>query len=105
MREMRGHFFHRDQVGLVAELAGGLDHLLEAARGVQHQFVGQHDRERLVADDVAGTPHRVAEAERRLLAGETHGAGLGLVARQDFHFGLLAAAPASVASSSYMRSK
>ena len=33
----------------------------------------------------------MAEAERRLLAGETHGAGLGLVARQDFHLGLLAA--------------
>ena len=88
---MRGHFFHRDQVGFVAELAGGLDHLLEAARRVQHQLVRQHHRERLVADDVARAPHRVAEAERRLLPGETHGAGFGLVARQDLHLGLLAA--------------
>ena len=33
----------------------------------------------------------MAEAERRLLSRETHGAGFGLVARQHFHLGLLAA--------------
>ena len=33
----------------------------------------------------------MSEAERRLLAGETHGAGLGLVARQNVLLGLLAA--------------
>ena len=57
----------------------------------EHQFVRQHHRERLVADDVAGAPHRMAEAERRLLPGEAHGAGFGLVARQNLHLGLLAA--------------
>ena len=34
------------------------------------QHVGQQHREGLVADDVAGAPDGVAEAERRLLAGE-----------------------------------
>ena len=33
----------------------------------------------------------MSEAERRLLAGETHGARFGLVARQNFLLGLLAA--------------
>ena len=33
----------------------------------------------------------MAEAERRLLSGEAHGAGLGLVARQNLLLGLLAA--------------
>ncbi len=91
VREMLRHGFDRDQIGFVAKLVRGLDHLREAARRVQHQFVRQHHRERLVADDVARAPHRVAEAERRLLAGETHGAGLGLVARQNLLLGLLAA--------------
>ena len=58
---------------------------------VQHQLIRQHHRERLVADDVARAPDRVAEAERRLLAGETGGAGFGLVARQNVLLGLLAA--------------
>ena len=91
MRQMPGHFFDRDQVGFIAQLVGGLDHLSKAARRVQHQLVRQHHRERLVADDVAGAPHRMAEAERRLLPGKTHGACLGLVARQNLHLGLLPA--------------
>ena len=40
-----------------------------------HQHVGQQQRERLVADQLARAPDRVAEAERRLLAGEARGAG------------------------------
>ena len=80
------------QVGFLAELVGGLDHLRQTARRVQHQFVRQHHRERLVADDVAGAPHRVAEPERRLLPGKARGAGGGLVARQDLLLGLLVAA-------------
>ena len=35
-----------------------------------HQHVGQQQRERLMADELARAPHRVAEAERLLLAGE-----------------------------------
>jgi len=101
---MRRHFFHRDQVGFIAELAGSLDHLLEAARGIQHQLVRQYHREWLVADDVAGAPYRMAEAERRLLPREAHRTRLGLVARQDLHFGLLAAR-AKRGASSYIRSK
>ena len=92
MGEIVGHRFHREQIGFAAELAGSLDHLLQAARRIQHQFVRQHHRERLVADDVARAPDRVAEAERRLLAGEARGAGLGLVARQNVLLGLLVAA-------------
>ena len=52
------------------ELARGVDHLPEAAALVLHQHVGQQQRERLVADEFARAPDRVAEAERRLLARE-----------------------------------
>ena len=92
MGEIVGHGFHREQVGLFAELFGRLDHLFQAARAVEHQFVRQQHRERLVADDVARAPDRVTEAERRLLARETGGAGFGLVPRQNVLLGLLVAA-------------
>src|SRR5437868_4246564 len=91
MRAIRRHFLHRNQIGFVAELARSLDHLLEAARRVQHQLIRQQHRERLVADDIACAPNRMAETERRLLAGETHRAGFRLVALQNLHFGFLAA--------------
>src|SRR5207253_1229806 len=42
-------------------------------------------------DDIACAPNRMAETERRLLPGETHGTGFGLVALQYLHFGFLAA--------------
>ena len=48
----------------------GLDHLGEAGPRAVMQHVGQQQRERLVADDVARAPDGVAEAERRLLARE-----------------------------------
>ena len=53
-----------------------------------HQHVGQQHGERLVADDVARAPHRVAEAERRLLAGEARLPGAEQVLRQRVEFGL-----------------
>ena len=61
-------FLHRDDVaaGLLVEL----DHLLHAALLRLHDHVGQQQRERLVADQVARAPDGVAEAERHLLAGE-----------------------------------
>ena len=91
MGEMVGHRLDRDQIALFTELARRLDHLRKAARRVEHQLVRQQHRERLVADDVARAPHRVAEAERRLLPGEAHGAGFGLALRQNLLLGLLAA--------------
>mgnify|MGYP003694199867 CR=1 FL=1 len=48
----------------------GLDHVRQAGLGRVVQHVGQQQRERLVADDLARAPHRVAEPERVLLAGE-----------------------------------
>ena len=56
-----------------------------------HQHVGQQQRERLVADDFARAPHRMAEAERRLLAGEADGAGFRQGLRQQLQFRRLAA--------------
>ena len=50
-------------------------------RGLE-QHVGQQQREGLVADELAGAPHRVAEPERLLLAGEARLAGLRQVALQ-----------------------
>ena len=40
-----------------------------------HQHVRQQQRERLVADQFARAPHRVAKPERLLLAGEAGRAG------------------------------
>jgi len=49
------------------------------------------DSER-IADDVARAPDRMAQSQRRLLAGEAGGAGRRLVARQNVLLGLLVAA-------------
>ena len=55
-----------------------------------HQHVGKKERERLVADQFARAPHRVAEPERLLLAGEARRAGAGQIARQQIeHLALL----------------
>ena len=64
------HLLDRDDVAAVPLV--GRDHLLHGAAA---QHVGQEHREGLVADDLAGAPDRVAEAERRLLAGEARLAG------------------------------
>ena len=47
-----------------------------------HQHVGQKERERLVADQFARAPDRVAEPERLLLAGEAGRARLGQIVTQ-----------------------
>src|SRR6185437_16056811 len=76
------HFFHRDDVGVVFELGCGVDHLRDAAARILHQHVRQQQRERLIADQFACAPHRMTETERRLLAGETGGAWVRQVLRQ-----------------------
>ena len=57
-------------------------HAGQAARVAERNHVGQKQRERLVADDVAGAPDRMAEPMRRLLAGEADGAGRQLQCAQ-----------------------
>jgi len=47
-----------------------LDHTLHAATVGERDHVRQEQRERLVADDITRAPHRMAESERLLLAGE-----------------------------------
>ena len=64
------HFLDGDDIGVFGQFARRLDHLRQAALLVLHQHVRQQQRERLVADQFARAPHRVAEAERLLLAGE-----------------------------------
>ena len=59
-------FLHRHDI--VAGLGVEFDHLLHAAHVGLHDHVGEEQREGLVADQVARAPHRVAEAERHLLA-------------------------------------
>jgi hypothetical protein len=55
-----------------------IDHRLQAALVRLHDHVGQEQRERLVADQVARAPDGVAEAERNLLAREAGLAGARL---------------------------
>ena len=71
-------FLDRDDVA--AGLVVDVDHLREAAGLAAHDHVGEEHGEGLVADELAGAPDGVAEAERRLLAGEAHLAGRRQVA-------------------------
>ena len=64
-RLLARHLDDRDDIA--AGLVIGVDHLLEAGRVADHQIVDQHHRERLVADQMARAPHRMAETERALL--------------------------------------
>ena len=72
----RRHLLDGDDVRPLAELVGGVDHLCQAAALVLHEDVRQQQRERLVADEFARAPHRVAKPERLLLPREARGAGL-----------------------------
>ena len=64
------HFLDGDDVGPLADLARGIHHLRQTAALMLNQHVRQQQRERFVADQFARAPHRVAETERLLLAGE-----------------------------------
>ena len=102
---VRRHFLDRDDVGVVVERLGGVDHLREAAALVLHQHVGQQQRERLVADQFARAPDRMAEAERRLLAGEARRARLRQIAADSSARSAFLPRSVSVISSSNWRSK
>ena len=70
-------------------------HCCEAALSAgarQGDHVGQQHGEGLVADDVARAPDGMAEAERRLLAGEAGRAGGRQIGHQGLVFLVLAAA-------------
>jgi hypothetical protein len=69
-------------------MGAGVDHLGEATALGLDQHVGQEQRERLAADELAGAPHRMPEAERQLLAGEARLPGSRQVARQQLEVGL-----------------
>src|SRR3974390_3232075 len=72
------------------QLCRCFNHLRQASRRVEHEFIGQNNRKRLVAYDVARAPDRMPEPQRRLLPREAHGSGFRLIARQDLHLHLLA---------------
>ena len=87
MDALRRHLLDRDDVGALAERARGVDHLREAAGIVLHQHVGKQERERLVPDEFARAPYRVAKPERQLLAREARGAGPRQVAGERVEIG------------------
>ncbi len=60
----------------------GLDRLGQGRNAGVHHHVGQDHRKGLVADDVAGAPHRVAQAQGLHLAHEAHLAGARQFAEQ-----------------------
>src|SRR3546814_10544449 len=64
-------------------------HRLHAAGLADHQFVGEEDRERFVAHDIARAPHRMAQPQRLLLA--DIGARAGLEPRRLQHLERFAA--------------
>jgi len=79
---LRRHLLDCDDVGIGVELVRRLDHLRKAAGIVLHQHVGQQQRERLVADELARAPHRVPQPQRQLLACEARAAGSRQIARK-----------------------
>ena len=56
-------------LALSSTLVRGVDHLREAAGIVLDQHVRQQQRERLVSDQLARAPHRVAEARAATAGG------------------------------------
>ena len=97
-------FLDGEQVA--AGLVVGGDHLRQAAGLGGHQHVGKEHRERLVADELARAPHRMAESERLLLAGEAHRAGRGRSRRRrSSSLSFSAPLPRSACSSSTCMSK
>src|SRR5882724_1178977 len=76
-------FLDRDDVCGFLDLVRERHHLGEAALRVLHELVGQQQRERLVAHELARAPHRVAKSERLLLTREARRPGPGQVVRQE----------------------
>ena len=70
-----------------------------------HQHVGQQQRERLVADQFARAPHRMAEAERLLLPGEARRARAPAGPAREIRAPCAFCRSRSVISSSNWRSK
>ena len=67
---------HRlDADDIAADLGIDISQLFQGAWLGIHDHIGQQDRERLIADDVAGAPDGVAQTQRLHLAGEAHLAG------------------------------
>ncbi len=89
MRLGRIAFLHRDDV--VAGLGIEFDHVLHAALFRLHDHVGQKQRERLVADQLARAPDGMAKPHRHLLAGEAGLAGRRLQPLQAGELVVLAA--------------
>ena len=87
----RRHFLDRDDIAAVLFI--GRDTLRKtAAVSRRHRdHIGQQHRERLVADDLARAPHRMAKAKRHLLTGKTHRPGRGQIGGQSLQFLELAA--------------
>src|SRR5258705_2496558 len=76
-------FLDRDDVCGAPDLVRERHHLGEAALRVLHELVGQQQRERLVAHELARAPHRMAKSERLLLTREARRPGPGQVVRQE----------------------
>ena len=77
MDAVHGHLFHGDDVCRARQLLIDVQHLAHATAPRLDQDIRQQQRKRFMADDVAGTPDRVAEPERLLLAGEAGLTGTG----------------------------
>ena len=84
----RGNLFNRDNIAAMLLVSRhALGEAASAMRPGPGDHIRQQDREGLVADDFARAPDGVAEAERRLLAGEAGRAGGGKISHERVVFG------------------
>src|SRR5262245_47618065 len=76
---------------VAALLIVGIHHGREAWDRAVMEHVGEKQRERLVANDLAGTPDRMAQPQRGLLARKAGLAGARQILREQIELRLLAA--------------
>ena len=88
----RRNLFNRDNIAAMLLVSRhALGKAAPAMGSGPRDHIRQQDREGLAADDFARAPDRVAEAERRLLAGEAGRAGGGKIGHERVVFGFFPA--------------
>src|SRR5215831_16995796 len=82
------HFFHGDDIRVLADALIGIDHLRQTTALGLHEDVGKQQREGLITDQFARAPDGVSKPERRLLTREAFLSRTGEIASQTLELAL-----------------